>query len=323
MKRREFIAGIGAAAAWPLAARAQRVTLPVIGYLNSVSGGPSVPAAFSDGLAEQGYFEGRNVRIEYRSANGKYDRLPGLAAELVSLRVNVIAAVGSSPSAIAAKGATSKIPIVFFLGVDPVEIGLVASFNSPGGNVTGVCAWQASMTPKRLEMLHELVPKSAPLTFLNNPNNPAANRYAKLAQIAAEGLGRNLVVVGAGTEGEIDQVFESLAQRGGGLVVDQEAFLGSRSRQIAALGLRYKLPVLSSGRPFSEAGGLISYSAIVIELYRQVGIYVGKILNGASPASLPVIQPTKYELIINLKTAKALGIDVPPALLARADEVIE
>lgn len=165
MRRREFIGVVGGAAAWPLAARAQRITLPVIGYLNSVSGGPSVPAAFNSGLAEQGYVEGRNVRIEYRSANGKYDRLPGLAADLVSLPVNVIAAVGSSPSAIAAKGATSKIPIVFFLGVDPVEIGLVASFNAPGGNVTGVCAWQASMTPKRLEMLHELVPKSAPLTF--------------------------------------------------------------------------------------------------------------------------------------------------------------
>jgi putative tryptophan/tyrosine transport system substrate-binding protein len=323
MRRREFIGLVGGAAAWPLAAQAQQVTLPVIGVLDSISrGGPGL--LISSGLSEQGYVEGRNVRIEYRSASGQYDRLPGLAAELVSLRVNVIAAVGSSPSAIAAKGATSKIPIVFFLGVDPVEIGLVASFNSPGGNVTGVCAWQASMTPKLVEMLHELVPKSAPFTFLINPNNPGANRDSKLAQIAAEGLGRNLVVVGAGTEGEIDQVFEGLAQRGGGLVVDQEAFFGSRSRQIAALGLRYKLPVLSSiGRPYSEAGGLISYAANFPELYRQVGIYVGKILNGASPASLPVMQPTKYEMIINLKTAKALGIDVPPALLARADEVIE
>src|SRR5436190_6839536 len=199
MRRREFIGVVGGAAAWPLAARAQRVTLPVIGYLSSVSGGPGVPAAFSAGLAEQGYVEGRNVRIEYRSANGQYDRLPGLAAELVSLPVNVIAAVGSSPSAIAAKGATSKIPIVFLLGVDPVEIGLVASFNSPGGNVTGVCVWQEPMTTKLMEMLHELVPKSAPFTYLINPNNPAAPRYAKnVAQVAADALGRTLVVVGAG-----------------------------------------------------------------------------------------------------------------------------
>ena len=241
----------------------------------------------------------------------------------MSFPVNVIAAIGSSPSAIAAKAATTKIPIVFYLGVDPLEVGLVASFNSPGGNVTGVCAWQASMTPKQLEMLHQILPKSAQFGFLINPNNPASTKDAKVAQVAAEELGRNLIVVGAGTEGELDGIFESLSQRVGGLVVDQEAFFATRSHQIAALGLRYKLPILFANRAFTEAGGFISYSSSRSELHRQAGIYVGRILNGVSPANLPVLQPTNYDLIVNLKTAKALGIDVPPALLARADEVIE
>jgi putative tryptophan/tyrosine transport system substrate-binding protein len=325
MRRREFIGLIGGAAAiGPMTARAQHVTPPVIGFLSSVSLDPSVLAAFRRGLSEQGYVEGSNVRIEYRLANGHYDLLPGLAAELVSLPVKVIAAVGSSPSAKAAKAATSRIPIVFYLGVDPVEIGLVASFNLPGGNVTGICAWQASMTPKLLEMLHGLVPKSAPFAFLINPNNSAANRDAKVAQAAAADLGRNLIVVGAGTEGEIDGAFETISrQRAGGLVVDQEAFFASRSRQIAELGLRYKLPTLFANRLFTEAGGLISYASSLSELYRQVGIYVAKVLGGVSPADLPVLQPTKYELVINLKTAKAFGLEIAPTLLARADEVIE
>jgi putative tryptophan/tyrosine transport system substrate-binding protein len=305
-------------------ARAQQVAPPVIGFLSSVSLEPSVLAAFTSGLSEQGFVEGRNVRIEYRFANGQYDRLPGQAAELVSLPVKVIAAVGSSPSAKAAKAATSRIPIVFYLGVDPVEIGLVASFNSPGGNVTGVCASQASMTPKLLELLHELLPKSALFAFLINPNNPAADKDAKVAQLAADDLGRKLLVVSAGTEGEIDEVFETLARQGtGGLVVDQEAFFTSRRQQIAALGLRYKVPILLANRLFTEAGGFISYASNISELYRQNGIYVGKVLNGAVPANLPVLQPTKYELIINLRTAKALDLDVPPSVLARADELIE
>jgi putative ABC transport system substrate-binding protein len=328
VQRREFITVLGgAAASWPLAtqaqqgARGQQVAIPVIGFLTSVRFPAS--ADFIRGLSEQGYVEGRNVRIEYRSADNHYDRLPELASQLVSLPVNVIFA-GPGVAALAAKGATSKIPIVFLIGIDAVESGLVASYNSPGGNVTGVCVWQASMTPKLFEMLHQLLPKAAPFAFLINTNNMFAKRYAvNIAQPAAENLGRNLVVVGAGTEGEIDQVFENLAQRGGGLVVEQEAFFQSRSGQIAALGLRYKLPVLFASRPFAEAGGLISYSANGPELNHQVGIYVGKILNGASPASLPVFQPTKYELVINLKTAKALSIDIPPTLLAQADEVIE
>jgi putative ABC transport system substrate-binding protein len=325
MKRRRFIGLIGGAAAmWPLGARSQQVAFPVVGFLSSVSLDPGLVAAFKRGLSEQGYMEGRNVRLEHRDANGQYDRLPAQAAELVSLPATVIAAVGSSPSAIAAKAATSRIPIVFYLGVDPVEIGLVASYNSPGGNVTGVCAWQESMTPKLLELLHELLPTSAVFAFLINPNNRAANKRAKRAQEAAYDLGRNLVVVGAGTEAQIDEAFETLAaQRAGGLVVDQEAFFVGRRHQIASLGERYKLPILFASRLFSEAGGFISYASNTFELYRQTGIYVGKVLNGVSPTNLPILQPAKYELIINLKTAKALGIEVPATLLARADEVIE
>lgn len=327
MKRREFIALVGSGAILPLAGQAQQATLPqrgalpVIGFLTGVRA--TLSTSFVRGLSEQGYVEGRNVRFEYRSADNHYDRLPALASELVSLRVNVIFAA-PGPAAVAAKQATSKIPIVFGVGVDPVEEGLVTSLSHPGGNVTGVTVWQESMTPKLFEMLHQLLPKSAPFTFLINPNNMFSRTTAlKRAQVAAEDLGRKLVVAGAGTEGEIDRVFEDLAQRGGGLVVEQEAFLFSRRSQIAALGLRYKLPVLHAGRPFAEAGGFISFAAQGAEIFHQQGIYIGKILNGASPGSLPVFQPTKYELIINLKTAKALGIDVPATLLARADEVIE
>jgi putative tryptophan/tyrosine transport system substrate-binding protein len=329
MNRRKFIALVSGAAASLPAARAQQSerppgALPIVGLLGSVSTNSDRLAEFRRGLSEQGYVEGRNVRIEYRSADGQYDRLPAQAAELVSLPVNVIAAVGSSPSAKAAKGATSRIPIVFYLGVDPVEMGLVASFNSPGGNITGVCAWQASMTPKLFEMLDELVPKPALLAFLINPNNPFAGKDAKVAQLSAKDIGRDLVVLGAGTEAEIDATFEGLAQqRVRGLIVDQEAFLSARSHQIASLGLRYKIPALHAEVTFAEAGGLISYSANALELYRQVGIYVGKILKGASPAQLPVLQPTKYELVINLKTAKLLDLTIPPALLATADKVIE
>src|SRR4051812_13043723 len=325
MLRREFIGLIGGAAAtWPTRARAQQVAPPVVGFLSSVSLDPSLLTAFIRGLSQQGYIEGRNVRLEYRDANGQYDRLPAQAAELVSLPARVIAAVGSSPSAIAAKAATSRIPIVFYLGVDPVEIGLVASYNSPGGNVTGVCAWQESMTPKLLELLDELLPKSALFAFLINPNNQAANKRAKRAQEAADDIARKLIVVGAGTEGEIDEAFETLArQRAGGLVVDQEAFFTSRRHQIATLGERHELPVLFASRLFAEAGGLMSYASNTSELYRQTGIYVGKVLSGVSPNNLPVLQPTKYELIINLKTAKALGINIPSTMLARADEVIE
>jgi putative tryptophan/tyrosine transport system substrate-binding protein len=325
MRRREFIRLVaGPALASPLTARAQQVALPVVGILSSSSLDPSLLVAFGRGLSEQGYIEGRNVRLEYRDANGQYDRLPAQAAELVSLRVAVIAAVGSSPSAIAAKAATSRIPIVFYLGVDPVEIGLVASYHSPGGNVTGVCAWQESTTPKILELLHELLPRPATFAFMINPNNGAAKKRAERAQDAADDLGRNLIVVGAGTEGQIDQAYEILAQqRAGGLVVDQEAFFVGRRHQIVSLEERHKLPTLFASRLFAEAGGFMSYASSISELYFQTGTYVGKVLNGISTTNLPVLQPTKYELIINLKTAKMLSLNVPPSLLARADEVIE
>jgi putative tryptophan/tyrosine transport system substrate-binding protein len=326
MRRREFIALISSAAALPIAgqaqqtALAQRGALPVIGILTG--GSATATPAFHAGLSEQGYVEGRNVRIEYRFAKDQYDRLPELASELVSLPVNVIFATPGL-AAFAAKQATTKIPIIFGIGIDPVETGLVISLANPGGNVTGATAWETSLTPKLLEMLHQILPQSAPCAFLVNSRNSQSARSADVARVAAKELGRDLIVAGAGTESEIDQAFEKFAQRGGGVAVAQEAFLQRRNAQIAALGLRYKLPVLHSFRPFAEAGGLISYAAPYPEIFRQIGSYVGKVLNGASPASLPVLQPTKYELIVNLKTARALGIDVPTTILVRADEVIE
>jgi ABC-type uncharacterized transport system substrate-binding protein len=325
LKRREFIALLGGTAvAWPLAARAQQPAMPVIGFLSSIFEEAYILAAFRRGLIEQGYIEGRNVAIIYRYAEGQYDRLPALATELVSWPVNVIAAVGSSPAALATKSATQKIPIVFFLGADVVELGLVASYNRPGGNATGVSVIATSLTPKRLEFLDGIVPKSAPIAELINPTNRLVDAESKLAQEAAGTLGRDLILVEASTEVEIDAAFETLARRGaGGLAVWQEAFLTSRRHQIVALAQRHRLPAIGPVRLFTEAGGLMSYGTNVSEMYRQVGIYVGKILKGASPNDLPVLQPTTYELVINLKTAKALGLEIPPTLLARADEVIE
>ena len=282
--------------------------MPVVGFLSSISEEAYVLAAFRRGLLELGYVEGRDVTIEYRYAEGQYDRLPALASELASSPVNVIAAVGSSPAALAAKSATQKIPIVFFLGADVVELGLVASYNRPGGNATGVSVIDTSLTPKRLELLDVLVPRSAPIAELVNPTNRLLDAELKVAREAARTLGRDLIIVGAGADAELDAAFATLAQRGaGGLAVWQEAFLTNRRRQIVALAQGYRLPTVYPNR--------LSY--------RQVGIYVGKILRGASPADLPVSQPTTYELVINLKTAKALGLDVPATVLARADEVIE
>ena len=254
LKRRECIALLGSTAvAWPLTARAQQPAMPVVGFLSSISTEAYILGAFRRGLSEQGYVEGHNVKIEYRSADGYYDRLPALATDLVSLPVVVIAAVGSSPAAIAAKAATPKIPIVFFLGVDPVKLGLVASFNSPGGNVTGVSVFQTSPAPKRLELLHELLPKSAPVAHLVNPTNGAAGAETSLVQDAARALGRDLIVVGAGTEDEIDVAFETLArQRVGGLLVWQEAYFFSRRHQIVALAGRHRLPTIYGVRAFSR-----------------------------------------------------------------------
>ena len=324
MRRREFITLLGGAAAWPLAAYGQQAQLPVIGYLSSISAEPNLLAGFRRGLSEQGYVEGRNVSIEYRYAEGRYDQLPALARELVSRRVNVIAAVGSSPSALAAKSVTTSVPIVFYLGADAVQLGLVASYNRPGGNVTGVSGIDLSLTPKRLELLDGLTEKGAPLAILVNPTNKLVGLESRIAVEAAQALGRDLVVLEAGTEQEVDAAFEAMVQKNvRGLAVWQEAFFVSRRQQIVALAQQRRLPAIFPMRLFIEAGGFMSYGANTSESYRQAGVYVGKILKGAAPSDLPVLQPTIYEFIINLKAAKALDIEVPPTLLARADEVIE
>jgi putative tryptophan/tyrosine transport system substrate-binding protein len=325
MRRRDFVAGLGSAAAWPIAARAQQAPLPVIGLLSSVFADTHPIGAFHRGLAEQGYVENRNVAIEYRFAEGRYDRLPALASELVSRPVDVIAAVGSSPAALAAKSATQRIPIAFFLGVDVVELGLVASYNRPGGNATGVSVIAVSLMPKRMDLLDKLLAKSAPIGVLVNPANKLfTNGESKLAREAARALGRDLILVEASMESEIAAAFDTLAkQSAGGLVISQEAFLESRRDQIVALALRHGLPMVGPIQPFAEAGALMSYGAKIGEAYRQVGIYVGKILRGQSPADLPVVQPATYEFVINLKTAKVLGLDIPPTLVALVDAVIE
>jgi putative ABC transport system substrate-binding protein len=325
MKRREFIALVGgAAASWPLAARAQLAAMPVIGYLSSVSEDANILAAFRRGLSEQGYEEGRNLRVEYRYAGGEYNRLPALAAELASLPVAVMVTLPSSPAALAAKATTANIPIAFALGVDPVELGLVASYNLPGGNATGVCVIPTSLAPKRLELINPLLPKTAPVGALINSINRPPSAELKLAEEAARALGREFVVVRGSNEREIEVAFETLTQRGvGGLVVWQEAFLTSRRQQIVTLAQRHRLAAIYATRQFPEIGGLISYGSNPAESYRQLGTYVGKILKGARPADLPVMQPTRFELIVNLRTAKALGLEIPPPLLAAADEVIE
>ena len=326
MKRRQFIAGIGGTAAWPLAARAQWPPMPVIGFLHagSVDGATEYMRAFHSGLGEAGYVAGRNVTVEYRWADGQSDRLPALAADLVRRQVTVIAASGSTLSARAAAAATSKIPIVFHIAADPVDAGLVASLNRPGGNRTGVTTFSSTLVPKRLELLHEAVPKAATISVLLNPINANPMGPLTALQVAARGLGLELDVVYASTEREIDAALGSLGQSAGrALMIPPDPFFFDRRAQLGAVTLRHAIPAIHSYREFAAAGGLMTYGGSLTEQGHEVGSYIGRILKGEKPADLPVQQATKIELVINLNTAKALNLSIPETLLATADEVIQ
>ena len=331
MRRREFITLLGgAAAAWPVVARAQQPAMPVIGFLSSYSSDAFAQyflPAFHQGLNLAGYVEGQNVAVEYRWAGNEYERLTALAAELVRRRVSVIAAGSASLAGLAAKASTTTIPIVFLMGGNPVELGLVASLNRPGGNLTGITTLNTEITPKRVEVLRDLVPTTTIMAVLVNPTNNSVNVEVELrqAQAAANTLGLQTIhILQASTEPELDDIFSTLIQqRVGGLVITADTLFSGKSAELAALASRHAMPTISPYREFVTAGGLMSYGGSVTELYRLVGIYTGRVLNGEKPADLPVQQVTKVELVINLRTAKALGLEVPSSLLARADEVIE
>ena len=326
MNRRGFITLLGGAAAWPLAARAQQPAIPVIGYLGGLSRDTLAPrlAAFHKGLGETGYVEGRNVAFEYRWAEGQYDRLPALAAELARRQVAVIAALGGDAPAHAAKAATTAIPIVFAVTADPVRSGLVSSLNRPGGNLTGVNFLLNVIAAKQFEVLQEAVPKPGTVGFLVNPSGPEAESAVSEVRAAAQALGHELLVANASSEREIDAAFAMLAQRRiGALLVGNDVFFYSRREQIVALAARHAIPTIYQVREYTQAGGLMSYGTNVDDAQRLAGVYVGRILQGAKPADLPVQQAVKVELVLNLKTAKTLGITFPLSLLGRADEVIE
>jgi len=325
MNRREFITLVGGTAAWPLAARAQEQAMPVIGFLGSTS--PDLYAnqvgAYRRGLGETGHVEGQNVAIEFRWAESQYERLPAMATDLIRRRVTVITA-GALPAVVAAKAATTAIPIVFSIGVDPVAFGLVSSLNRPGGNVTGITNLNLELLPKQLEVLRELLPGATVMAALVNPTNPNADSQSSDLQAAARKLGLQLQILHASSDSDFDAAFAALSQvRASALLIGSDAFFTSRSAQLGALTARHKVPAIYQFREFAAAGGLLSYGSSIIESYRQVGIYTGRILKGEKPADLPVQQSAKVELIINMKTAKTLGLTFPLTLLGRADEVIE
>jgi len=326
MRRREFITIIGAAAVWPLTARAQQQAMPLIGFLGSLS--PAAVAgpltAFRQALKEIGYEEGKTVAIEYRWAEGRYERLPELAADLVRRQAAAIVTVGGDPPALAAKAATSTIPIVFMVGRNPVKFGLVTSLNRPGGNATGVNLFIGETEAKRIDLLRQLVPTATTLVVLMNPKTADAETQLSEMQAAGRALQQRIEIVNASNELEIDMAFTTLAQRKiSGLLVGADPFFNNRREQITSLAAHHAIPALYPLRDFADSGGLISYGTSLADAYRQVAIYVGRILKGEKPGELPVVQPTKFELVINLKTAKALGLEIPQKLLALADEVIE
>jgi putative ABC transport system substrate-binding protein len=325
MRRRAFISLLGGAVAWPLAARSQQITRPVVGFLNSASADKyaHLADAFRQGLSDLGFADGQNITIEYRWAAGQYDRLSEMAADLVRREATVIAV--NTPAVMPAKEATSTIPIVFFTAVDPVEAGFVASLSRPGGNLTGISGFYVEIGPKLLELLHELVPKATTIALLVNPNNVAVTeKLTRDVEAGARSLGLEIHVLRASTEQDLNGAFVKLADPPGTpLVIGADAFLAEQRETLARLGLQYAVPTIFEIREFAAAGGLMSYGSSAKDSFRQVGIYAGRILRGEKPADLPVQQPTKLELIINLKTAKALGLEIPPTLLARADEVIE
>jgi putative ABC transport system substrate-binding protein len=325
IRRRELLIVLGGVMTTARASRAQQKAMPVIGFLGSPAPGSATAlvAAFLHGLEEMGYIEGQNVAIEYRWAEGRFEQLPALAADLVGRKVDVIAA-DAVPSARAAKDATPTIPVVFISGSDPVQLGLVASFARPGGNLTGVAMMVAELTPKRFELLSEMVPQASVIALLVNPNSVQADGVIKGAREAARAKAVQLQILKASTEGEIDAAFGNLMQlQADALVVGPDVFLNSRREQLVALAARYRVPAIHEWRESVVAGGLISYGTRLTSVFLQLGSYAGKILKGANPGDLPVQQPTKFELVINLKTAKALGLTVPPSILARADELIE
>jgi len=327
MRRREFIWLFGGAAVlWPLAVYAQQRPLPVIGFLNVASPGPlrQQIAAFREGLKESGYVEGQNVAVEYRWAEGQYERLPELAADLVRQQVSVIFVGGGAPAELAVKAATTTIPIVFSTGGDPVRSGLVASLNQPSGNITGVYHFATGLEAKRLGLLHEMLPKATPIAVLINPNYADAENQLRDVQEAAARLGVQLVVVRANAESDFNAAFSTVVQqRSGALLVCASPFFNNKREQLVVPAARHALPTIYEWRDFAAAGGLMSYGTSLADAYRQAGVYAGLILKGAKPADLPIVQATRFEFVINLSTAKALGIEVPPTLSARADEVIE